>query len=278
MKDEYNVLIKNNTWTLVPQPSESNIVRCMWLFRRKYLADETLIRYKARLMAIGSMQLSSVDVDETFSSVVKLGTIQTVLSLAIYRHWHVHQLDRSIYNLSRQETDTAYLLLYVDDIVLTTSSEILMFLSQCKYANKILEMAHMVSCNSSQTLVYTESKLVDDGDTVSDPTLYRSLAGSLQHLTFTRPDISNAVQQILRYVRCTLDHGLQLFSSSTTSLVAYSDADWAGCPATRRLTSDYSVFLCNNLHSWYIKRQPTLSRSSAEAKYCGAANDVAETC
>ncbi|GJZ57654.1 ribonuclease H-like domain-containing protein [Tanacetum coccineum] len=303
----------------------------MWLFRRKYLADETFSRYKARLMAIGSMQLSSVDVDETFSRykarlmaigsmqlssvdvdetfspVVKLGTIQTVL---MYMHQpsrfrdsahpdYVCLLQRSIYNLSRSlglGADTAYLLLYVDDIVLTTSSEILMFLSQRKYANKILERAHMVSCNSSQTLVYTESKLVDDGDTISDPTLYRSLAGSLQHLTFTRSDISNAVQQvclymhdpwephflsfkrILRYVRCTLDHGLQLFSSSTTSLVAYSDADWAGCPATRRLTSDYCVFLGNNLHSWYIKRQPTLSRSSAETKYCGAANAVAETC
>ncbi|GJS81443.1 ribonuclease H-like domain-containing protein, partial [Tanacetum coccineum] len=120
-------------------------------------------------------------------------------------------------------TDTTYLLLYVDDIVLTASSEILL-----------------------QTPIDTESKLESDGDPVSDPTLYRSLAGSLQYLTFTQPDISYAVQQvclymhdprepyfsalkrILWYFRGTLDYGLQLFSSSTTDLVAYSDADWAG--------------------------------------------------
>ncbi|GKC76381.1 ribonuclease H-like domain-containing protein [Tanacetum coccineum] len=75
-----------------------------------------------------------------------------------------------------------------------------MFLSQRKYATEILKRAGMVSCNSSRTPVDTESKLVDDGDPVSDPTLYRSLAGSLQYLTFTRPDISYAVQQVCLYM------------------------------------------------------------------------------
>ena len=171
-----------------------------------------------------------------------------------------------------------------------------LFLSQKKYAIEILEKAHMVNCNPSRTPVDNESKLGDDGDPVSDPTLYRSLAGSLQYLTFTRPDISCAVQQvclhmhdprephlsalkrILWYVRGTLHYGLQLFASSTSSLVAYSDADWAGCPTTRRSTSGYCVFLGNNLLSWSSKRQPTLSRSSAEAEYRGVANAVAETC
>ncbi|GJY83348.1 ribonuclease H-like domain-containing protein [Tanacetum coccineum] len=390
MFDEYNALIKNKTWTSVPRPEGANIVRCMWLFRHKFLADGTLSRYKARLVANGSTQVEGVDVDETFSPVVKPGTIRTVLSLAISRHWPVHQLDvknaflhgdlaetvymhqppgfrdpehpdyvcllqRSLYGLKqaprawfqrfaayittvgftpsrcdsslfiyRQGDDTAFLLLYVDDIVLTASSDRLlqqiiaslhrefsmtdlgalnyflgisvtrdssgMFLSQRKYAMEILERAHMVGCNSSRTPVDTESKLGDGGTPVVDPTLYRSLAGSLQYLTFTRPDITYAVQQvclymhdprephfsalkrILRYVQGTLDYGLQLFSSTTDSLIAYSDADWAGCPTTRRSTSGYCVFLGNNLLSWSSKRQPTLSRSSAEAEYRGVAN------
>ncbi|GJS14530.1 ribonuclease H-like domain-containing protein [Tanacetum coccineum] len=130
-----------------------------------------------------------------------------------------------------------------------------LFLSQKKYASEILERAHMVNCNSSRTPVDTESKLRDDGDPVSDLNLYRSLASSLQYLTFTRPDISYAVQhvclymhdprephfsafkRILSYVQGTLDYGMQLISSSTTNLVAYSDADWARCPTTQRSTS-----------------------------------------
>nr|GFC55217.1 putative reverse transcriptase, RNA-dependent DNA polymerase [Tanacetum cinerariifolium] len=75
----------------------------------------------------------------------------------------------------------------------------------------------------------------------------------------------------VRYLRGTTDLGLHLFRSTTSQLIAYSDADWAGCPATRRSTSGYCVFLGDNLLTWSSKRQDT-SRSSAEAEYRGVAN------
>ncbi|GJX23743.1 ribonuclease H-like domain-containing protein [Tanacetum coccineum] len=244
MHDEYTALIKNKTWTLVPRPPDTNIVRCMWLFRHKFLADGTLSRYKARLVANGSTQLEGVDVDETFSLVVKPATIQTVLSLAASRHWQIHQLD----------VKNAFL---HGDLFETK-----------KYAIEILDRAHMDNCNHSRTPIDTESKLGSDGDPVSNPTLHRSLAA---------PHFLD-LKRVLRYVRGTLDYGLQLFSSSTTDLVAYSDADWAGCPTARSSTSGYCVFLGNNLLSWSFKRQSTLSRFNAEAEYHGVANAVAETC
>nr|GEW39917.1 ribonuclease H-like domain-containing protein [Tanacetum cinerariifolium] len=301
MFDEYNAPIKDKTWTSVPRPEGANIVRCMWLFRHKFLADGTLSRYKARLVANGSTQVEGVDVDETFSPVFKPGIIRTVLSLAISRHWPVHQLDvKNAFlhgDLAETGDDTTFLLLFVDDIVLTASSDLTrdssgMFLSQRKYAMEILERAHMVGCNLSRAPVDTESKLGHGGTPVVDPTLYRSLVGSLQYLAFTRPDITYVMQQvclymhdprephffalkwILRYVHGTLDYGLQLFSSTTDSLIAYSDVDWTGFPTTRRSTSGYCVFLL----SCSSKRQPMLSRSSAETEYHGVANAVAETC
>nr|GEV12582.1 ribonuclease H-like domain-containing protein [Tanacetum cinerariifolium] len=145
--------------------------------------------------------------------------------------------------------DTTYLLLYVDDIIITTSSMVLlqqiiaslhqefsmkdlvslnyfmgifvtrdssrMFLSQRKYAAEILERAHMVNCNPSRTHVDTDSKLRDDGDLVSDPTLYRSLAGYLQYLIFTRPDISYAVHQSIVVLSMLL---LRLLVEETTTV------------------------------------------------------------
>nr|GEZ06825.1 ribonuclease H-like domain-containing protein [Tanacetum cinerariifolium] len=265
---------------------------------RNAMFDEynALIKIKLGLVYLGQrvpilFTVEGVDADETSSLVVKPGTIQTVLSLAISRHWPVHQLDVKNAFLHGDLAETVYM---HQPLVMRDSSG--MFLSQRKYAMEILKRAHMVGCNPSWTPVDIESKLGDGDTPVVDPTLYRSLASSLQYLTFTRPDITYAVQQvclymhdprephfstlkrILRYVQGTLDYGLQLFSSTTDSLIAYSDADWAGCPTTRRSTSGYCVFLGNNLLSWSSKRQPTLSRSSAEAEYRGVANVVAETC
>ena len=71
-----------------------------------------------------------------------------------------------------------------------------------------------------------------------------------------------ALKRLLRYVRGTVDLGLVLHRLSSAELVVYTDADWAGCPDTRRSTSGYAVFLDGNLVSW--------------AEYWAVANGVAE--
>ncbi|CAA7015691.1 unnamed protein product [Microthlaspi erraticum] len=87
----------------------------------------------------------------------------------------------------------------------------------------------------------------------------------------------NALKRILRYIKGTITQGLHITPSNTTTLTAYTDADWAGCPNTRRSTSGYCLYLGDNLISWSSKRQQTVSRSSAKAEYRGVANAVAET-
>ena len=91
-------------------------------------------------------------------------------------------------------------------------------------------------------------------------------------------DHMHALKRILRYVQGTLHFGLHLYPSSTTSLISYTNADWGGCPDTRKATFGYCVFLGDNLLSWSSKCQPTLSRSSVEAEYQGVANVVSESC
>ena len=75
-----------------------------------------------------------------------------------------------------------------------------------------------------------------------------------------------------------MEYGLTLSHNRSHDLIIYSDADWAGCPNTRRSTSGYCVFLGDYLISWSSKRQHTVSRSSAEAEYRGVANAVAKAC
>jgi hypothetical protein len=56
----------------------------------------------------------------------------------------------------------------------------------------------------------------------------------------------NQVKRIIQYIKGTLDLGTHITPSSTTSLIAYSDAEWAGYPETRRSTSCFCVFLGDN--------------------------------
>ncbi|GKA01047.1 ribonuclease H-like domain-containing protein [Tanacetum coccineum] len=77
--------------------------------------------------------------------------------------------------------------------------------------------------------------------------------------------------------KALIDNNIWLFRSTTSQLIAYSDADWTGYSATRRSTSGYCVFLGDNLLTWSSKRQDTLSHSSVEAEYRGVVNAVAET-
>jgi hypothetical protein len=85
-----------------------------------------------------------------------------------------------------------------------------------------------------------------------------------------------AMKHILCYLYGTADFGLLLRRSSSSDLVIYTDADWAGCSDTRRSTSGYAVFLRDNLVSWSVKQQTIVSRSNAEAEYRAVANGVAE--
>jgi hypothetical protein len=85
-----------------------------------------------------------------------------------------------------------------------------------------------------------------------------------------------AMKRILCYLQGTPDYGLLLRRSRSTDLAVYTDADWAGCPDTRRSTSGYAVFLDDNLVFWSAKQQTVVSRSSAEAEYRAVTNGVAE--
>ena len=82
-------------------------------------------------------------------------------------------------------------------------------------------------------------------------------------------------KRILRYLKGTLDKGI-LFQSGPITLTDFIDADWAGDPCDRRLTSGIIVFLGNNPITWLAKKQHTVSHSSTEAEYRSLASGAAE--
>lgn len=168
-------------------------------------------------------------------------------------------------------------------------------LSQSKYTSDILERSRLTdTCVVDSPLEVNVRYNPTDGDPLADPTLYRSIVGSLVYLTITRPDIAYAVHivsqfvcsptsvhwaavmRILRYLRGTLYQSLLFPSTSSLELRAFSDADWATDQTDRKSTTGYCVFLGDSLISWKSKKQDVVSRSSTEAEYRAMASTTSE--
>ena len=127
-----------------------------------------------------------------------------------------------------------------------------------------------------------------------DQKLYRGMIGLLQYLTASRPDIMFsvcmcarfqsapkeshllAVKRILRYLSGSIEIGLWYSRESSYELIAYSDADFAGCKLDRKSTSGTCQFLGINLISWFSKKQTSVALSTTEAEYIAAGSCCAQ--
>uniref|UniRef100_A0A2N9H9W2 Reverse transcriptase Ty1/copia-type domain-containing protein n=1 Tax=Fagus sylvatica TaxID=28930 RepID=A0A2N9H9W2_FAGSY len=205
--------------------------------------------------------------------------------------------DTSLFIL-KDASFTMYVLIYVDDIIIT-----------CSKATAIDDLLHQLSSDFAvkdlgklNFFLGVELVLPWHPPPVLLPmrvppfliTPCIAVVGALQYLSLTRPDIAfavnklsqfmhaptllhwQAVKRLLRYLKHTIQFGLQLFRSSCSDLQAYCDADWAGSRDDRRSTGSYCVFLGKNLISWGCKKQATVARSSTEAEYKALTNTAAE--
>eukprot|EP00257_Ricinus_communis_P022167 XP_015581822.1 uncharacterized protein LOC107262165 [Ricinus communis] len=176
-------------------------------------------------------------------------------------------------------------------------------LSQFKYIFDIFEHARLSDNKTIDTPIELNARyFASDGSLLPDPSLYRTVVGSLIYLTITCliyltitcPNISYAIHivsqfvtsptiihwvavlRILRYLRGTQFQTLLFSSASSLELCAYSDADWAGDPTDRKSTTEFCIFLGDFLISWKSKKQDVISRSSTEAEYRAMASTTCE--
>ncbi|XP_058784000.1 uncharacterized mitochondrial protein AtMg00810-like [Vicia villosa] len=207
--------------------------------------------------------------------------------------------DHSLYTYNHQGV-VLYVLVYVDDILMTGSSSHLIhkLINQLRQQFSLKKLGKPeyflgleVKYQRNGSLILTQTKYIRDllaRVNMEDSLFYRSVVGALQYITLTRPHISysvnkacqfmanpldnhwSMVKRILRYLSGTFTLGLLLspaHPNQALSRRAYSDSDWANDPDDRRSTSGTCIFIGPNLISWSSKKQTLVARSSAEAEY-----------
>jgi hypothetical protein len=93
MMEEYNSIMKNDVWEVVPRPEGKSVVTSKWLYKLKHVVDHSIEKYKARFVAQGFSQVEGVDYDETFAPVARYTSIRVVISIAAEMGWKIHQMD-----------------------------------------------------------------------------------------------------------------------------------------------------------------------------------------
>ncbi|GJV88672.1 retrovirus-related pol polyprotein from transposon TNT 1-94 [Tanacetum coccineum] len=160
------------------------------------------------------------------------------------------------------------------------------FINQSEYAFKSLKKYGFDSCDPVDTPMVEKSKLDEDKERkVVDLSHYRGMIGILLYLTASRPDLQFAICMCARYqawptekhlhpvkiifrsLKGTVNRGLWYPKDSSIALIAFADADHAGCQDTRRIISGSMQFLGDRLISWSSKTQKSAAISSTKAEY-----------
>jgi hypothetical protein len=93
MTEEYQSIIKNDVWEIVPRPKSKDVVSSKWLYKIKHVVDGSIEKYKARFVACGFSQKEGIDYEKTFAPVARYTSIRTIIALAAKMKWKLHQMD-----------------------------------------------------------------------------------------------------------------------------------------------------------------------------------------
>jgi hypothetical protein len=93
MLEEYNSILSNDVWEVVPQPQGKSVVTSTWIYKIKFSTDGSIEKCKAKFVAIGFSEKEGINYDKTFALIVRYNSIRVIISLASILGWKLHQMD-----------------------------------------------------------------------------------------------------------------------------------------------------------------------------------------
>jgi hypothetical protein len=93
MIEEYESILKNDVWEVVPRPQGKSIVTSKWIYKIKHATYSSVEKFKARFVACGFSEKEGIDYDEIFAPVARYTSMRIIISLASVFAWKLHQMD-----------------------------------------------------------------------------------------------------------------------------------------------------------------------------------------
>ncbi|RVW25264.1 Retrovirus-related Pol polyprotein from transposon RE2 [Vitis vinifera] len=296
MVDEMTALHSNDTWDLVVLPSGKSTVGCRWSTQLRLALMIASVRLLLSMVAMRSWPLYQLDIKMlSFIGIMLRKFIwSNHLVLLLRGVWFSVQefgmfhstTDHSVFYHHNSSRQCIYLVVYVDDIVITSSdqndiqklkqhlfthfqtkylgklkyflrieiaqSSSGVVLSQRKYALDILEETGMLDCKPVDTPMDSNVKLIPgQGEPLGDPRRYWRLVGKLNYLTITCPDISFPISVVSQFLQSPCDSHWDV----VIRILRYIKS-----------TPGQGVLYENRGHT-QSKKQDVVARSSAETEY-----------
>jgi len=93
MVEDYDSIVKNSVWEVLPRLADKLVVGSRWLYKVKHATDSNIKKHKAKFLAKGYSQVEGIDYEETFSPVARYSSIKSILALSAQMRWKIHQMD-----------------------------------------------------------------------------------------------------------------------------------------------------------------------------------------
>ena len=93
MTEEYQSIMKNDVYDIVPKPEGKSIVSSKWIYKIKHVVDKSIEKYKARFVARYFSEKEGIDYEETFAPVARYTSIRATMALVSMMKWDLHQMD-----------------------------------------------------------------------------------------------------------------------------------------------------------------------------------------
>ncbi|GJX66382.1 retrovirus-related pol polyprotein from transposon TNT 1-94 [Tanacetum coccineum] len=251
MQDEIHEFDRLDIWELVPPLDCAKIIALKWIYKVKLDEYGDVLKSKAHLVAKGFNQEEGLNFEESFTSVARLEAIRIFLANATNKNMTVYEMDVKTAFLNGELKEEVYVS-QPESFIDPDSPQHFYRLKKALYSLKQAPRA----CDPVDTPMVDKTKLDEDLSGIPiDQTPYCSMVGCLMYLTASRPDLVFAVcmciryqfkptkkhlevvKRVFRYIQRTINMGLWYPKDTAMALIAYTDADHAGCQDTRRSTS-----------------------------------------